>query len=146
MKEVRLTLYRHSILFYVGAIGIRQVLLDSIQMYGDIMNSTIHVADILLTPDFINSNIADLTREEREARWPGWVQTFATACRTEKDFFDLASPGNFSAYNIVSDGMYMICGFRAMFTYIGWGLPLSPSLIRSSLFTISLPQLMNIHG
>ena len=64
-----------------------------------------------MTSEFINNNITSLTNEEREARWLGWVQNFTTACGTERDFLGLGITGNFPAYNIVSDGTYMIRSF-----------------------------------
>ena len=95
----------------VGAGEFRWELHNKIQTYESTISYELHRTEIFMTSEFINNNITSLTNEEREARWLGWVQNFTTACGTERDFLGLGITGNFPAYNIVSDGTYMIRSF-----------------------------------
>lgn len=74
--------------------------------------------------EFINNNIANLSQEERDRRWQGWVTKFGTACGTEAAFFGLAIPNKFSAYNIVKDGTYNIRSYRAGNAYLTSSQPI----------------------
>ena len=95
----------------MGAGEFRRELCDKIQTYKSAINYELHRTEIFTTSEFINNNVASLTNKEREARWPGWVQNFITACGTERDFLGLGIAGNFPAYNTMSDGTYMIRSF-----------------------------------
>lgn len=69
-------------------------------------------AEVLVISAFINTNIGNLSEEERTRRWPVFVQNFQKACGTEKAFFGLATPYVFPAYNIASNGTYKIRSYR----------------------------------